>query len=187
MACPGDADEVVSHAFSHGFIRSTVSGWPPTGPLAGAGVHPAKGSVLLLVVILAAVIGSCATLALTLAHRAGYSSLEKGWGWWYVPRPFTASGIGVLAHALFRAGLFGSNKRHQLRPSGRGGKWVVSLGCSPISSCRRCAQPWGLLLPEERRRPQRDQEDQHRWVRQLGSCRTQRCCAARSALAAGAG
>jgi hypothetical protein len=71
---------------------------------------PQKASILLLVVILSAVIGSCATLALTFAHRAGYGSLEKGWGWWYVTRPFTASGIGVLAFALLQAGFFGSNK-----------------------------------------------------------------------------
>jgi hypothetical protein len=71
--------------------------------------NPQKASILLLVVILSAVIGSCATLALTFAHRAGYGSLEKGWGWWYVTRPFTASGIGVLAYALLQAGFFGSN------------------------------------------------------------------------------
>ena len=75
----------------------------------GVGFAPQKASALLIVVILTAVIGSVATLALTFAHRSGYNKLEKGWGWWYVTRPFTAVGIGVLAYALLQAGFFGSN------------------------------------------------------------------------------
>ena len=69
---------------------------------------PQKASALLIVVILAAVIGSCAALALTFANRVGYNKLEKGWGWWYFTRPFTATAIGVLAYALLQAGFFGS-------------------------------------------------------------------------------
>jgi hypothetical protein len=65
-------------------------------------------TILLVVVVLTAVIGSCATLALTFATRAGYDKLEKGWGWWYFARPFTASGIGVLAYALLQGGFLGS-------------------------------------------------------------------------------
>lgn len=29
--------------------------------------------------------------------------------WWYLTRPFTAAGIGVLAYALLQVGFFGSN------------------------------------------------------------------------------
>jgi hypothetical protein len=75
----------------------------------GYAFTPHKVSILLLVVILTAVIGSCATLALTFAHRVGYDKLERTWAWWYVTRPFTASGIGVLAYALLQVGFFGSN------------------------------------------------------------------------------
>jgi hypothetical protein len=60
------------------------------------------------VVIVTALIGSCAALALAFANRVGYKQLEKGWGWWYVTRPFTATAIGVLAYALLQAGFFGS-------------------------------------------------------------------------------
>jgi hypothetical protein len=67
---------------------------------------PQKTSILLIVVILTAVIGSAATLGLTFSHRLGYNKLEKGWGWWYVTRPFTAAAIGVLAYALVQAGFF---------------------------------------------------------------------------------
>jgi hypothetical protein len=69
---------------------------------------PQRASILLVVVVLTAVIGSCATLALTFAARAGYDNLEKGWGWWYFTRPFTASGIAVLAYALLQGGFLGS-------------------------------------------------------------------------------
>jgi hypothetical protein len=75
----------------------------------GQAFTPQKASILLLVVVLSAVLGSCATLALTFAHRAGYGMLERGWGWWYITRPFTASIIGVLAFALLQAGFFGSS------------------------------------------------------------------------------
>jgi hypothetical protein len=75
----------------------------------GVRFTPQKASILLIIVMLTAVIGSVATLALTFAHRAGYNKLEKGWGWWYLTRPFTAAGIGVLAYALLQVGFFGSN------------------------------------------------------------------------------
>jgi hypothetical protein len=69
---------------------------------------PQKAAMLLIVVLTTALIGSAATLALTFAHRVGYQKLEKGWEWWYIMRPPTAAGIGVLAFALLEAGLFSS-------------------------------------------------------------------------------
>lgn len=72
---------------------------------------PHEVSILLVIVVLTAVIGSAATLALTFAQRAGYDSLERGWVWWYLTRPFTAAGIGVLAYALLQVGFFGSNNK----------------------------------------------------------------------------
>jgi hypothetical protein len=74
----------------------------------GQAFTPQKTTVLLIIVILTAVIGSAATLGLTFSHRLGYDTLEKGWGWWYVTRPFTAAAIGVLAYALVQAGFFGA-------------------------------------------------------------------------------
>jgi len=74
----------------------------------GQAFTPQKTTILLMIVILTAVIGSAATLGLTFSHRLGYGKLEKGWGWWYVTRPFTAAAIGVLAYALVQAGFFGA-------------------------------------------------------------------------------
>jgi hypothetical protein len=68
--------------------------------------QPTAASFLLLIVILTAVIGSATTMALTLGHRAGYRKLEEGWELWYLLRPVTAVGVGVLAYALLKAGLF---------------------------------------------------------------------------------
>jgi hypothetical protein len=65
---------------------------------------PKVPSILVLIVILTAVIGSAATLALTFAQRAGHGTLQQEWSWWYLTRPFTAAGIGVLAYALLEAG-----------------------------------------------------------------------------------
>ena len=76
----------------------------------GVTFTPQTASILLIIVVLTAMLGSAATLALTFAHRAGYNRLEKGWGWWYVLRPFTAVGIGVLAYALLQAGFFASSR-----------------------------------------------------------------------------
>jgi hypothetical protein len=74
----------------------------------GVAFTPRDSSVLLLIVMLTAVIGSTATLGLTFAHRSGYGTLEKGWGWWYVMRPFTATSVGVLAFSLIQAGFLGT-------------------------------------------------------------------------------
>jgi hypothetical protein len=74
----------------------------------GLAFTPQQTTILLIIVILTAVIGSAAALGLTFSHRLGYNKLEKGWGWWYVTRPFTAAAIGVLAYALVQAGFFGA-------------------------------------------------------------------------------
>jgi hypothetical protein len=74
----------------------------------GVAFVPQKAAMLLIIVLITALIGSAATLALTFAHRVGYKQLEKGWEWWYVTRPPTAASIGVLAFALLEAGLFSS-------------------------------------------------------------------------------
>jgi hypothetical protein len=70
----------------------------------GIGFTPQKASALLIVVIVTALIGSAATLAITFANRVGFMKLEKGWEWWYLTRPPTAASIGVLAFALLQAG-----------------------------------------------------------------------------------
>jgi hypothetical protein len=85
---------------------------------------PQKSSVLLMVVVLTALIGSAATIGLTFAERAGYHKLEKGWEWWYITRPLTAASIGVLAFALLQAGFFGnatSNTSDLLAAAATGG------------------------------------------------------------------
>jgi hypothetical protein len=71
----------------------------------GITFQPTAASFLLLMVILTAMIGSATILALTLGHRAGYQKLEAGWELWYLLRPVTAIGVGVISFALLKAGL----------------------------------------------------------------------------------
>lgn len=92
-------------AWSHTKRLVAAGAAPRQASWLGITFHPTAASFLLLIVILTAMIGSVTILALTLGHRAGYQRLEAGWELWYLLRPVTAIGVGVISFALLKAGL----------------------------------------------------------------------------------
>jgi hypothetical protein len=63
-------------------------------------------ATLLAVVVLMAVIGSVTVMTLVFAARAGHGTLEQTYLWWYVTRPVSAAGLGVLVYMFIVAGVF---------------------------------------------------------------------------------
>lgn len=61
---------------------------------------------LLTIVVLMAVIGSVTVMTLVFAARAGHGTLEQTYLWWYVTRPVSAAGLGVLVYMFVVAGFF---------------------------------------------------------------------------------
>jgi hypothetical protein len=59
-----------------------------------------------MVVMLMSVLGSIAIMIITFANRAGKETLERGFLWWYLIRPFAAAAVGVLFYMAIIAGFF---------------------------------------------------------------------------------
>jgi hypothetical protein len=78
----------------------------PRAHFLGLGFTPSPEFSLIAIVILAALLGSVAVLLLTFSSRAGHETLERGYLWWYLTRPITAAGIGVLFYMAVLAGYF---------------------------------------------------------------------------------
>src|SRR5215469_7739130 len=64
---------------------------------------------LIIIVMLMSVLGSLAVMIITFANRAGHETLEHGFLWWYLTRPFAATAIGVLFYMAIIAGFFNKN------------------------------------------------------------------------------
>lgn len=63
------------------------------------------GRAMLVLAVLAAIAGSVVHLIPTFTLRAGRWTLERGFGWWYLLRPFAAALLGMLFSLVVRAGL----------------------------------------------------------------------------------
>lgn len=63
-------------------------------------------AMLLAMVVVMAVIGSITVMTLVFAARAGHGTLEQTYVWWYVTRPVSAAGLGVLVYMFIVAGVF---------------------------------------------------------------------------------
>lgn len=63
-------------------------------------------ATLLIMVVLMAVIGSVTVMTLVFAARAGHGTLEQTYLWWYITRPVSAAGLGVLVYIFIIAGVF---------------------------------------------------------------------------------
>jgi hypothetical protein len=61
---------------------------------------------LLTMVVLMAVIGSVTVMTLVFTARAGHGTLEQTYVWWYVTRPVSAAGLGVLLYMFIVAAVF---------------------------------------------------------------------------------
>ncbi|MGY1702767.1 hypothetical protein [Geodermatophilus sp. SYSU D00766] len=72
------------------------------------GFHPTAQFSLLLIVMLAAMLGSMVTVTMIFANRSGHRTLEERWEYWYLYRPLSAAGVGVLLYVVVVAGLLGT-------------------------------------------------------------------------------
>lgn len=72
----------------------------------GAAFTPTGEFSLVLIVMLTALMGSVAVLAMTFSSRAGHETLERGYVWWYLTRPISAAGLGLLFYMTVTAGFF---------------------------------------------------------------------------------
>lgn len=61
---------------------------------------------MVLIVLLTAILGSVAVLAMTFSDRAGHETLERGYLWWYLTRPISAAGLALAFYMAFVAGFF---------------------------------------------------------------------------------
>src|SRR5436305_8888992 len=70
--------------------------------------EPTAQFSLLLIVGLAAMLGSMATMTMIFANRSGHRKLEERWEYWYLYRPLSAAGVGILFYVVVVAGLLGA-------------------------------------------------------------------------------
>jgi magnesium-transporting ATPase (P-type) len=72
----------------------------------GAEFTASAASTLVAMVALMALIGSVTVMILVFAARAGHGTLEQAYLWWYLTRPVSAAGLGILLYMLVVAGFF---------------------------------------------------------------------------------
>lgn len=66
--------------------------------------RPTPEFSLVLIVLLTAALGSVAVLAMTFSARTGRETLERGFLWWYLTRPISAAGLGIVFYMAFVSG-----------------------------------------------------------------------------------
>ena len=59
---------------------------------------------MVLIVLLTATLGSVAVLAMTFSARTGRETLERGFLWWYLTRPISAAGLGLVFYMAVVSG-----------------------------------------------------------------------------------
>ncbi|HEY8721292.1 hypothetical protein [Pengzhenrongella sp.] len=72
----------------------------------GRSFTPTAEFCLAMIVLLTAMIGSVVVLSLTFSSRAGHETLERGYLWWYLTRPISSAGLGLLFYLAIIAGFF---------------------------------------------------------------------------------
>jgi hypothetical protein len=72
----------------------------------GLSFRPTTEFNLIIIVMLMSALGSIAVMIITFANRAGQETLENGFVWWYLTRPFAAAAVGVLFYLAIIAGFF---------------------------------------------------------------------------------
>jgi hypothetical protein len=86
--------------------RSNGSGWESTETLWIVGPVPVIDEIrLLLLVILAAGVGSYIHAATSFATYVGNKSFVVSWTWWYVLRPFIGMALALVFYFVIRGGL----------------------------------------------------------------------------------
>jgi hypothetical protein len=59
---------------------------------------------MVLIVLLTAALGSVSVLAMTFSARTGRETLERGFFWWYLTRPISAAGLGLVFYLAVVSG-----------------------------------------------------------------------------------
>lgn len=88
------------------FASRVIDGRNITASFLNLSFTPTPEFSMVLIVLLAAVTGSVVVLTLTFADRAGHETLEQGYLWWYLTRPISAAGLGLLFYMAFISGFF---------------------------------------------------------------------------------
>jgi hypothetical protein len=75
----------------------------------GPDFRATESTAVIVLVVFAAVAGSVVHMVPVFSMRAGRWTLEHGFGWWYLLRPFAAAALGPLFYMVIRGGLFAFN------------------------------------------------------------------------------
>lgn len=101
LATYGFAEQVMaaqSAAQTGAVVTQKVTWWGPDFPAS-------MGMAVLMVGAAAAAVGSMIQQSKIFAERAGHESLQRGWVWWYVLRPFWSALLGAVAVVALDAGV----------------------------------------------------------------------------------
>lgn len=103
---------------------------------------PSADFAIVVIVALMAVIGSLVVSSLVFSTRAGKETLERGYLWWYLIRPLSAAGLGVLFYLSVVAGFF-----QQPAQQGRGALVVAAAigGLAGLFTDQVMAKMRGIL------------------------------------------
>jgi hypothetical protein len=97
---------VVPWAWSVGWRANESENGQTPASFLGLDFTASAPAMLLTTVVLMAVIGSITVMTLVFAARAGHGTLEQTYVWWYVTRPVSAAGLGVLVYMFIVAAVF---------------------------------------------------------------------------------
>jgi hypothetical protein len=97
---------IVPWAWSVAWRANESDNGEATASFLGFDFTASAPATLLTMVVLMAVIGSVTVMTLVFAARAGHGTLEQTYVWWYVTRPVSAAGLGVLVYMFVVAGFF---------------------------------------------------------------------------------
>lgn len=84
--------------------RAVAGNRSVTASFLGADFTASPEFSMVLIVLLAATLGSVAVLAMTFSARAGRETLERGFLWWYLTRPISAAGLGLIFYMAVVSG-----------------------------------------------------------------------------------
>jgi hypothetical protein len=71
----------------------------------GVGVSVGPETMLIIVIILSAILGSCVYSLSGISSNLAAKRFDKSWDGWYVTRPFIAAGLGLIFYFLVRGGV----------------------------------------------------------------------------------
>lgn len=88
------------------FASRVIDGTKITASFFNRSFTPTPEFSIVVIALLAAVTGSVVVLTLTFADPSGHETLESGYLWWYLTRPISAAGLGLLFYMAFISRFF---------------------------------------------------------------------------------